>query len=92
MAATAPNRDKNASTARQSIGGATPQNFFDIGPEADIEHAIGLVEDDDPQVIEHQQATINQVEHAAWGADTDLAHWPTRHHSPYKAGTIWKIR
>ena len=48
---------------------AAAENFFDIGTETDVEHSIGLVEDDDFQIAEFQGATSEMIENAAGRAD-----------------------
>src|SRR5262249_18427336 len=45
------------------------QNLLDVGPEADVEHAIGLVEDDVADAVEGQGATRQMIEDAARRAD-----------------------
>ena len=50
---------------------AAAEDLFDVGPEADVEHAIGLVQDDDPQLVPHQRAAAHQVQHAARRADDE---------------------
>ena len=42
------------------------------GPEADVEHAVGLVENDEANAAQHQRAAADQVDHAAGRADDDL--------------------
>ena len=51
---------------------AAAQNLFDVGPEADVEHPVGLVENDETDAAEHQRAAADQVDHAAGRADDDF--------------------
>lgn len=47
-------------------------NGADIGQEAHIEHAIGLIEDEVFDLIETQFALAEEVEEATWGGDEDI--------------------
>ncbi len=47
---------------------ATAEDLFDVGAEADVQHAVGLVEDDETQLAQHQRAAAHQVQDAAGGA------------------------
>ena len=38
--------DRRAKQQRLPFFGALPQDFFDVGPKADVEHAVGFVEHD----------------------------------------------
>ena len=51
---------------------AAAEDFFDVGPEADIEHAIGFVEHDDLDGAQIECSAANQVDHAAGCADDDI--------------------
>ncbi len=51
--------------------GAAAEDLFNIGPEADVEHAISLVERDDFERAEIERATAHVVEHPAGRADDD---------------------
>ena len=48
------------------------QDLFDVGPEADVEHAVGLVEHHEADSAQDQRAAADQVDHAAGRADDDL--------------------
>ncbi len=51
---------------------AAAENFFDVGAKADVEHAVGLVEDDDFQIAQLQRAAGEMIENAAGRADDDF--------------------
>ena len=51
---------------------AAAEDLFDVGPEADVEHPVGLVEHHEADAAEHQRAAADQVDHAAGRADDDL--------------------
>ena len=55
-----------------AVGGAGAEDAFDIGSEADIEHAVGFIENGDCEVVEVQVAAAHEVLDASWGADNDL--------------------
>jgi hypothetical protein len=65
-------RDGGAEEERLSIGGAALEDSFDIGAEADVEHAIGFVEDDERQPREIDGTAGEVVEDAAGRADDDV--------------------
>ena len=48
---------------------AAAEDLLDVGPEPDVQHAVGLVEDDEPQFAQHQRPAAHQVEHAAGRSD-----------------------
>jgi hypothetical protein len=48
------------------------EDFFDIRTEADIEHAIGFIEDDDVEVFEAERAATEEVDHSTGSADDDV--------------------
>ncbi len=50
---------------------AAAEDLLDVGPEPDIEHAIGLVQHDDPQLAPDQRAAAHQVQHAARRANDE---------------------
>ena len=50
---------------------AAAEDLLDVGPEADVEHAIGLVQHDHPQFAPDQCAAAHQVQHAARRADDE---------------------
>ena len=45
---------------------------LDVGEEAEVEHLVGLVEDDDARVAEVEVTLLGEVDEAAGGADDDL--------------------
>jgi hypothetical protein len=45
---------------------------LDVGQEAQVEHLVGLVEDQDTDLAQDQVALLGQVEQPAGGADDDL--------------------
>ena len=51
---------------------AAAEDLFDVGPEADVEHPVGLVEDHEADAAEDQRAAAHQVDHPARRADDDL--------------------
>ena len=55
---------------------AAPQDLLDVGPEADVEHPVGLVENHEPDAAEHQRAAADQVDHPAGRADDDFRSAP----------------
>ena len=61
-----------AEERRLALARAAGQDRLDIDDEAHVEHAVGLVEDHDPDRFEPQLAPANEVEHPAGGADHDL--------------------
>ena len=65
-------RHRGAEQQRLPRCGAAAQNPFDVGPKADVEHAIGFVEHDEFQVAERQRAAAHVIQHAAGRADDDL--------------------
>ena len=64
--------DRGAQQQRLPLLGAAAEDFFDVGPEADVEHPVGLVEHDDLEVAQIERAAADEVEHAAGRADDDL--------------------
>ena len=64
--------DRGAQQQRLPLLRAAAEDFFDVGPEADVEHAVGFVEHDDFELVELQRAAADVVEHAARRADDDV--------------------
>ncbi len=62
-------RDRGAEEQRLPLLGAAAEDFFDVGAKADVEHAVGLVEDDDLHGSQIEGAAAEVVEHAAGRAD-----------------------
>ena len=52
--------------------GRQREHPLDVGQEAQVEHLVGLVQHDGPDVAELQVALLGQVEQPARGADDDL--------------------
>ena len=50
---------------------AATEDLLDVGSEADVEHAVGLVQHDNPQLAPNQRAAAHQVQHAARRADDE---------------------
>ena len=48
------------------------EDLLDVLEEADLEHLVGLVEDDELGPGERQEALAHEIEHATWGPDHDL--------------------
>src|SRR3712207_6877827 len=46
--------------------------FRSVGQEAQVEHLVGLVEDEDLDLAQDQVALLSEVEQPAGGADDDL--------------------
>ena len=44
-------------------------DLLDVRDEAHVEHAVGLVDDEDLDAHQHQPAALEEIEHAAWGGD-----------------------
>ena len=44
-------------------------DFFDVGDEAHVEHAVGLVDDEDFDAVQQQLAALEKVEQAAGRGD-----------------------
>jgi hypothetical protein len=55
------------------LGGQRSKDAFDVWPEADIEHAIGLVEHYVADVSQLEDAVPNVMDNAAGCADHDVA-------------------
>jgi hypothetical protein len=48
------------------------EDALDVGQEAQVEHLVGLVEDQDTDLAQDQVALLGEVEQPAGGADDDL--------------------
>jgi hypothetical protein len=57
---------------RLPLVGDLPQDALDVGQEAQVEHLVGLVEDQHREPAELQVALLGQVEQAARRADDDV--------------------
>ncbi|MCY1228928.1 hypothetical protein D9M72_412750 [compost metagenome] len=53
-------------------GGGPCNQCLDVRQEAEVQHFVGLVEDDDLDVLQAQVLLLVQVDQAAGGADNDL--------------------
>ncbi len=56
--------------------GRQREDLLDVLEEAEVEHLVGLVEDEVAARVQHQRVARDQVEHAADGADDDLRRPP----------------
>ncbi len=52
--------------------GHLAEDAFDVGPEPDVEHPVGLVEDDVEDFAQVERPPLDVVEHAAGRADDDV--------------------
>ena len=52
--------------------GHLAEDPFDVGTEPDVEHPVGLVEDDVEDVAQVERPALDVVEDAARGADDDV--------------------
>ncbi len=57
---------------RLSFGGHLLQDSFDVGSEADIEHSVGFIEDDDADSGRVEMAPSHHVNDSAGGTDDNL--------------------
>ncbi len=48
------------------------QNLLDVRAKADVEHPVGLVENDEADAAEHQRTAADHVDYPAGRADDDL--------------------
>ena len=56
-------------------GGQLAEDPLDVGPKPDVEHPVGLVEDDVDDVAEIERPPLDVVEHAAGRADDQVDPW-----------------
>ncbi len=59
------------STRLAGVRGGVEQGL-DVFDEAHVEHLVGLVEDDDLELVQPQRAAVHQVDRAAGGGDDDV--------------------
>ena len=52
--------------------GSLAEDPLDVGTEPDVEHPVGLVEDDVDDVAQVERSPLDVVEHAAGSADDDV--------------------
>src|SRR5690625_4965854 len=57
---------------RVPVGRGGGDERLDVGEEAEVEHLVGLVEDDGPHPGQVEDALLEQVDHPARGPDDDL--------------------
>ena len=57
---------------RLTPGGQAPDDPVDLGLEAHVEHPVGLVEDEDPDGLEREQAPLDEIVEPAGGGDDDM--------------------
>ena len=65
-------RHRGREQHRLAAGGRHREDLLDVGQEAEVEHLVGLVEDDDARVAEVEVSLLGQVDEPAGGADDDL--------------------
>ncbi len=65
-------RHRGREQGRLAAGGGEREDPLDVLQEAEVEHLVGLVEDHEAAVVEHQGVTGDQVEHTADGAHDDV--------------------
>ena len=65
-------RHRRAEERGLAAAGRDAEDPLDVLEEAEVEHLVGLVEDDEAAVVEDQRGALDQVEHAADGADDDV--------------------
>ena len=65
-------RHRRREERRLAPARAHPQDFLDVLDEAEVEHLVGLVEDDVAGRGEDQRAARHQVHHPADGGDDDV--------------------
>ena len=64
--------ERRAEEQRLAIVGRLADDPVDGGLEAHVEHAVGLVDDEDPELAEAEDAAIEQVLEPAGGGDQDV--------------------
>src|SRR5207302_3268604 len=57
---------------RLALGGTAVDDAVDRRAEAHVEHAVGLVDDEEPHVRQRDRAALEQVLEAAGGRDQDV--------------------
>ena len=65
-------RHRGRKENRLPIGGRLLEDGLDVLAETHVEHPVGLVEDDHPEVLQLQRLALQMVHHAPWRADDDL--------------------
>ena len=64
--------DRGRQQQRLARRGQLAEDSLDVGPEPDVEHAIGLIEHDVNDVAQIERSSLDVVEHAARGADDQV--------------------
>jgi hypothetical protein len=65
-------RHRRAEQRGLAAVGGQRKDALDVLEEPEVEHLVGLVEHDEATVVEDQRRALDQVEHAADGADHDV--------------------
>ena len=66
-------RHRRREERRLATRGRRREDRLDVLEEAEVEHLVGLVEDDVAAVVQQQRPARDEVEHAPDGADDDVA-------------------
>src|SRR3546814_5737392 len=66
-----------------ALPGKDAQHALNVIDEAHVEHAVGLVQDEDLQTVERDVALLHEVEKPAGGRDQDID--AARHHVDRKS-------
>lgn len=54
------------------VGGQELEDVLDLGLEAARKHLIGLIENEELEVVSLQEATAHHIVHTAWGSNNDV--------------------
>ena len=65
-------RKRGRKQHRLPIFRATAQDFLNVRPEADIEHAVGFIQHDDFDSAKIEHTALHQIDHPPGGSDDDL--------------------
>ena len=65
-------RHRRREQRRLAAGRRQREDLLDVLEEAEVEHLVGLVEDHEAAVVQHQRVARDQVEHAPDGPDDDV--------------------
>ena len=66
-------RHRRREQRRLAAVGRHVEDALDVLEEAEVEHLVGLVEDDEAAGVEDQRRALGEVHHAADRADDDVA-------------------
>ncbi len=69
-------RHRGREQRRLAARGGQREDPLDVLEEAEVEHLVGLVEDHEAAVVEHQRVARDQVEHPPHGPHHDVAAGP----------------